>query len=123
MEQAIRPKTVTLIARLIRPWVDEGVVQIDEQHVIIAALKHLSAKGCLPPPITPRLLTQEEVAGMLGIGKSNFKKLEREGALTGIPRRMVGSAVRYRNTDVAAFISAGDGPDRPSEGRLQAGVA
>ena len=43
------------------------------------------------------------VADMLGISLSNFKKLEAEGAFP-FKRRMVGSAVRYRNTDIVKFI-------------------
>ena len=40
---------------------------------------------------------------MLGISHSNFKKLEAEGAFP-FKRKMVGSAVRYRNTDVIDYI-------------------
>ena len=40
---------------------------------------------------------------MLGISHSNFKKLEAEGTFP-FKRKMVGSAVRYRNTDVIDYI-------------------
>jgi len=40
---------------------------------------------------------------MLGIGYSNFKKLEAEGAFP-FQRKMVGSSVRYRNIDVIDYI-------------------
>lgn len=45
---------------------------------------------------------------MLGISLRNFKGHEREDALEGIPRRMLGSSVRYRNIDVVRFIMATD---------------
>lgn len=44
---------------------------------------------------------------MLGISHSNFKKLEAEGAFP-FKRRMVGSAVRYKNTDILDFILASE---------------
>ena len=49
----------------------------------------------------------KEAASMLGIGLSNFKKLESEGRFP-FKRKMVGSSVRYRNTDVYQFICAED---------------
>ena len=59
------------------------------------------------PAIVPKLIDQTEAATMLGISLANFKKLEREDAFP-FKRRMVGSAVRYRNTDVIAFIMANE---------------
>ena len=50
---------------------------------------------------------------MLGISLANFKKMEREGKLP-IPRKMVGSSVRYRNTDVIKYMLADDGEDGSS---------
>ena len=55
------------------------------------------------PPITPKLIDQREAAEMLGLGLSNFKKLEKENAFP-FKRRMVGSSVRYRNLDVLRYI-------------------
>jgi predicted DNA-binding transcriptional regulator AlpA len=42
---------------------------------------------------------------MLGLGYSNFKKLEKEDAFP-FHRRMVGSSVRYRNIDIVEYIMA-----------------
>jgi hypothetical protein len=53
-------------------------------------------------------VSQEEAATTLGIGLSNFKKLERSGMLRGIRRKMVGSSVRYRTTELTAFLLADD---------------
>ena len=63
----------------------------------------------LKPIIVPKLIDQREAADMLGISHSNVKKLEAEGAFP-FQRKMVGSAVRYRNTDIIDYIvSSEDG--------------
>ena len=112
----IRPKTVKLIAQLLRPLVDESVVSVGEATEIQAQLKHLAAKGTLLPAVEPRLLTQQQVADRLAISVSLLKKLERGGELQGLPRRMVGpSAVRYRNYDVARYIAADDATEEDAE--------
>ncbi|MBN2642861.1 MAG: hypothetical protein JXR78_14515, partial [Victivallales bacterium] len=99
--------TVKLLSRLMRPLVDEGIILVSEEQAINSNLKYLSAKGTLAPSITPKLIDQKEAAEMLGLGFSNFKKLEKEGAFP-FTRKMVGSAVRYRNTDVIQYIMAED---------------
>jgi len=101
--KTIRPKTVKLIGTLLRPWVEEGIVSVIEQKEILSQLKHISEKGDLMPAIIPKLIDQKEAGEMLGIGLSNFKKLEKEGSFS-FQRRMVGSAVRYRNTDIIKYI-------------------
>lgn len=106
MKTIVRPHTVSIIGKLLKPLSDEGVLTVAEHREIMANLKHLAQKGTLMPPIKPRLIKKEEAAEMLGVSYSNFKKLEREGKLKGIPRRMVGSTVRYRNLDVLKFIMA-----------------
>ena len=103
----IRPKTIKLIGQLLRPWINEGIVSVHEEREIISNLKHISEKGNLLPVIIPKLIDQKEAGEMLGIGLSNFKKLEREGSFS-FKRRMVGSAVRYRNTDIVKYIMSED---------------
>ncbi|MEI6056771.1 MAG: hypothetical protein WCR55_12025 [Lentisphaerota bacterium] len=103
----IRSKTVKLLSRFIRPLQEEGIISIPEMNEILSQLKHLAEKGTTIPVIVPKLIDQAEAAEMLGIGFSNFKKLEKEGALS-FQRKMVGSAVRYRNIDVLKFIMAND---------------
>ena len=103
----IRPKTVRLLAKFIRPLCEEGLVSVPEQNVILINLKHLAEKGSLAPNVPPRLIDMEEAATMLGVSKGNFKKMEREGKIS-IPRKMVGTSVRYRNTDVVKYIMAND---------------
>jgi predicted DNA-binding transcriptional regulator AlpA len=99
----IRPKTVNLVSTLLRPWVDEGIVSHAESREIVSNLRHLAKRSVLIPNLPPKLLNQEEAAAMLGIGKSHLKKLESEGKLP-IKRKMVGTSVRYRNTDILQFI-------------------
>ena len=103
----IKPRTVKLIRRLLNPLTEEGVVDIEEEKEIIAQLKSLSEKGEQLPNVEPRLIDQRQAAEMLGISHANFKKLEREGKLK-IPRKNVGSAVRYRNVDILRFIMEND---------------
>ncbi len=103
----IRLRTVKLLARLMKPLVEEGVILVSEEQSIHANLKHLASRGELLPAIVPKLVDQREAAEMLGLGYSNFKKLEKENAFP-FSRRMVGSAVRYRNVDIVEYIMADD---------------
>ncbi len=103
----VRMKTVKLISNMLRPWLDEGVVYHREASIIISNLKSLAQKGCLAPDVEPKLLTQQEAADMLNIALSNFKKLEQQGVFP-FKRKMVHSAVRYRNTDVIAYMMSDD---------------
>ena len=107
MKTNIRPQTVRLIKRILTPLMEEGLIHVPELNEVIGNLKHLSEKGELLPAIMPKLIDQEEAASMLGVSLSNFKKLEREGAFS-FKRKMMGSSVRYRNTDVINFILASD---------------
>jgi predicted DNA-binding transcriptional regulator AlpA len=104
MKTAIKPKTVKLIRRLLNPLADEGVLSVSEMNEIVNQLKSLSRTGAQIPTIQPRLLSQKEAAEMLGIGLSNFKRLEKEGVIP-IKRRMLGTSVRYLNTDVIHFMA------------------
>ena len=101
--RAIRPKTVKLIARLIRPLTEENLIYVSEEKEIIINLKHLAEKGELMPTITPKLIDMREAAEMLGLGLSNFKKIEKEGAFP-FKRRMLGSSVRYLNVSIIEYI-------------------
>ena len=105
MPNTLRPRTVKLIARIMRPLVDEGLILVSEEQAITANLMHLANKGGLMPSVVPKLIDQREASEMLGLGYSNFKKLEKENAFP-FSRRMVGSAVRYRNIDIIEYIMA-----------------
>jgi predicted DNA-binding transcriptional regulator AlpA len=104
----IRPCSVKTIAKIIKPFVEENIIMVSEEQEILRNLRYLATKGSLAPAIEPRLIDQKEAAEMLGVGHSNFKKLEREGILP-FRRKLIGSAARYRNTDVLAYIMAEDG--------------
>jgi len=101
----LRPKTVSLINNLLQPWIKEGIIARIEANFIISNLKNLVKRNELQPIIPPRLLNQQEVADMLGLGLSNFKKLEKEGAFP-FRRKLLGGSVRYCNLDVIDFIKA-----------------
>jgi excisionase family DNA binding protein len=103
----IRTRTVTLVGKLIKPWVDEGIIGVAESRDILANLKHLAERGSLVPTMQPKLLNQDEAADMLGISKSNLKKMEAEGKLP-VKRKMVGTSVRYRSTDILEFMLSDD---------------
>ncbi|UDQ97774.1 hypothetical protein AAEX28_12330 [Lentisphaerota bacterium WC36G] len=103
LNENIRPKVVKLVSRLIKPFTEEGVISVAEEQCVLANLKHLATKGSLLPAVTPKLIDQKEAAEMLGLGHSNFKKLEKENAFP-FKRKMVGSAVRYRKTDLINYI-------------------
>jgi predicted DNA-binding transcriptional regulator AlpA len=103
----VRPRTVSLVSKLLKPWIDEGVIGIPEGQEIISNLRHLSQRGKLIPTVPPKLLNQEEAAAMLGISKSNLKRMEADGKLP-VKRKMVGTSVRYRSSDIVRFIMADD---------------
>lgn len=107
MKNQLRPRTVKLLSRILKPFEDEGVILTSETQMILKNLQHLSEKGSLAPTIIPKLVDQREAAEMLGIGYSNFKKLEKDGVFS-FKRRMVGSSIRYRNIDIIDFIMARD---------------
>ena len=99
----LRPRTVKLITRIMKPLVEEGFILVSEEQIVISNLRNLANKGRLMPLVVPKLISQREAAEMLGLGYSNFKKLEKEKAFP-FNRRMVGSSVRYRNVDIVEYI-------------------
>ena len=107
MNTAIRPQSVKLISKLLSPWTDEGIISVPEKREIITQLRYLADKGMQQPVVIPKLIDQAEAATMLGVGLSNFKKLEKAGKIP-FKRKMVGTSVRYRNTDVVNFLMAED---------------
>ena len=55
------------------------------------------------PDVVPKLVDMNEAAQMLGVSLANFKKLEPQ---LPFKRKMVGHAVRFRNTDIIRYILA-----------------
>jgi len=76
MNNPIRLKTVKLLAKLIRPLTEEGLITVPEQNEIISQLKSLASTGSTIPNISPKLIDQRQASEMLGISLANFKKLE-----------------------------------------------
>ena len=95
--------TVKLVGRLLSPIVEHGVISQPEYNELMANLRHLSQKGELIPDILPKLIDQKQAAELLGVSFSHFRNLERDGTFP-FRRRMVGTAVRYRNTDVIEYL-------------------
>lgn len=103
MNNPVRLKTVKLVGRMMKTFVEEGIILVSEEQEILRNLKHLASKGSLSPSVVPKLIDQKEAAEMLGIGYSNFKSLEKAGEFP-FKRRMVGKSVRYRNVDILNYI-------------------
>ena len=99
----ISMETVRMFKRIMRPIAEEGIISLPEYNEAISQLISLAEHGTLKPVIVPRLIDMKEAAELLGVGLSNFKKLEAEGRFP-FKRKMVGSSVRYRNIDVYQFI-------------------
>ena len=103
----ISMETVRLFKRIMRPVAETGIIPLAEYNEAISQLTSLAEHGATKPVIVPKLIDQRTAGELLGIGLSNFKKLESEGAFP-FKRKMVGSSVRYRNTDVYNFICSLD---------------
>ena len=92
---------VALILRVARIFVEEGNLAQTDYNTIAEQLKHLAKTGTPKPAITPRLLSSAEAADLLGLGLSNFKKIEHT---LPFKRRMVGGSVKFCNVDVYTYI-------------------
>ena len=106
MDVRIKGTTVNLIAKLLHPLAEAGVLSIPEEREVIAQLRNLAKNGETIPAVLPK----PEAAEMLGISLANFKKLERNGAFP-FRRKKIGTAVRYRNSDIVKFILAEEDTD------------
>ena len=105
IKSPVRFSTVKFVGRLLRPIAETGVISFPELNNIMANLKHLAKKGELLPDMEPRLLKPQEAAQMLGVSYANFRNLERDGRFP-FKRKMVGTSVRYFNTDIMKYILA-----------------
>ena len=116
--QVLRPQTARLVCRLVSVLLDSGTITVEEYNIISRNLHALAKTGELAPAIVPKLLTQQEVAEMLAIAGSQFRKLEKEGIFP-FRRKLVGNkTVRYRNTDIYDYINASDTTEKQTEGEL-----
>lgn len=103
--------TVKLLKKFITPLTDAGLIHIEEEKIILSNLRHLVNKGNLKPIIQPKLISQQDVADLLGIGISTLKRMEASGELK-LHRKKLGSkSIRYRNTDVYDYILSSQDED------------
>lgn len=117
-QKRLRPQTARLVCRLASVLLDSGTITVEEYNIISRNLHALAKTGELAPAIVPKLLTQQEVAEMLAIAESQFRKLEKEGIFP-FRRKLVGNkTVRYRNTDIYDYINASDTTEKQTEGEL-----
>lgn len=76
---------------------------------ILSNLKNLSKRGTLLPEIAPKLVDQKTASEMLGVGYSNFRKLERAGEFPFKRTKLGGStSVRFCNIDIINYIMGHD---------------
>ena len=99
----VRNTTVKLIGRILQPISETGTITYPELNEIMSNLRNLAPKGELLPDVIPKLIDQRDAAQMQGISFAHFRNLEREGFFP-FKRRMVGTAVRYYNTDIQKYI-------------------
>lgn len=99
----VRNTTVKLIGRILQPISETGTITYPELNEIMSNLRNLAQKGELLPDVIPKLIDQRDAAQMQGISFAHFRNLEREGFFP-FKRRMVGTAIRYYNTDIQKYI-------------------
>ena len=71
-----------------RTLAEDGISPLPEDHEAISQLTGQAEHGTLKPVVVLKLIDRREAAETLGIGLSNFKKLEGEGAFP-FKRKMV----------------------------------
>ena len=98
-------KTVNLIAKILHPLAEVGTFSVQEEREIVVQLRSLAKTGEVLPVVIPKLIDRKEAADMLGLGLSLFRKLESDGVFPFRQRRL-GTAIRYRNTDIVKYILA-----------------
>ena len=99
----LRMKTVQLVKSIIKPLMTSSVIDFEEYQMMAATITDLAKYGKPAPSVELRLLNQQEVADLLGIGLSNFQKLESEG-LFPFKRVMIQKSVRYKSTDIDEYM-------------------
>ena len=107
MNKNLEMATVKLIDDLLKPLVNRNVIPPCDHKYVIEQLTHLAEHGEYRPIVVPKLIEMEEAATMLGIGLSLFKKCEKENRFP-FKRKMIGTSVRYRNTDIIDYIQSDD---------------
>ena len=99
----LRPVTAKLVARIILPLIDTGLVNIYEYHTITATLNHIARHGSPLPEVQRRLIKPQETADLLGISYSELRKIEKT---LPIRRRTIGKSVRYYLPEVVTLMES-----------------
>ena len=102
-KMTLRPATAKLVARLIAPLLDSGLVTADEYRTITASLNHIARHGTPIPAVQRKLVRPREVAEMLGLSYSGFREIE--GTLP-IKRRVIGKSVRYYLPEIVELMES-----------------
>ena len=99
----LRPVTAKLVARIILPLIDTGLVNIYEYHTITATLNHIARHGSPLPAVQRRLIKPQETAELLGISYSELRKIDKT---LPIRRRTIGKSVRYYLPEVVTLMES-----------------
>ena len=100
----LRPATAKLVARLVAPLLDSGLVTADEYRTISASLNHIACHGTPVPAVQHKLIKPQEAAELLGISYSGFREIE---PTLPIRRRTIGKSVRYYLPEVVELMESG----------------
>ena len=99
----LRPVTAKLVARIILPLIDTGLVSIYEYQTITATLNHIAGHGSPLPAVQRRLIKPRETAELLGISYGELRKIEKT---LPIKRRIIGKSVRYYLPEVVTLMES-----------------
>ncbi len=100
----LRPATVTLLARIIAPLVDTGLITGSEYDIITKELRTIARNG--KPAIPTALISIQETAGILGISQNQIRQLVRESKLP-FPKHRVGTNIKFLKKDVLEYAEFG----------------
>ena len=100
----LRPATAKLVAKIIAPLMDSGLVTVTEYQTISASLNHIAKHGSPIPAVPPKLITPQEAAEMLGLSYSGFRLIESK---LPIKRRHLGNkTVRYYLPEIVKIMES-----------------
>lgn len=99
----LRPATAKLVARLLAPLLDPGLVTADEYRTITSTLNHLAWHGSPLPDVPRKLIRPQEAAELLGISYSGFREIESK---LPIRRRVIGKSVRYYLPEIVLLMES-----------------
>ena len=102
-KMTLRPATAKLVARLITPLLDSGLVSADEYRTITASLNHIARHGSPTPAVQRKLIRPQEAAELLGISYSGFREIE---GMLPIKRRAIGKSVRYYLPEIVELMES-----------------